>query len=315
LRATLRAAVATIAALAAMMAVATTAVSGTAATIEASASTPSAIGTSTAITTAITAASAIPAAAAAAERPLKAGARAAADTGRVARLKFFARRAAGTRGARFAGEKNFVFCRAGCGGLRGFAFELALALFAVLIVLFVRRLVVFEFDVVTERGDVQRVFMRGIGFSFRDGLPTAYALLAFGFVFAGLAFLVVFFRFFVFVVFRPFFVGFFLFFFEHRAGDDAVDLRDFNNFILLRVDQAGGKRGAFVITEFRAVAILRFVGSRLGVLHCFDFFVVEFGDVLCFSLRLFVDDFRGFRTGSCEEPAGKGTTGAARTGS
>jgi hypothetical protein len=208
--------VAAIAALAAVLAVAAAAMSGTggtAATIETAAPTASTIGTSTAIATTVTAATAISAAAAAAERPLESGAGAAANSGRVAWLKFFARRAAGTWGACFAGEKNFVFGRTGCRDLLRLAFELAIVLlvlivwmlvrvlvgffmvmkfrFTVLVVLFVRRLVVFESDVIAECGDVQRIFMRGIGFGFRDGLRGVYGFLEFGFVrfaFLGFAF-------------------------------------------------------------------------------------------------------------------------------
>jgi hypothetical protein len=168
---------------------AATAVSGTAATIETAASSATAVGTSTAVPT-ITAASAIPTAPAAAERPLEAGARAAADTGRVAWLKFFAGSATGTRSTRFAGEKNFVFCRTGCHDLRGFAFELAVLFvmlagvlvrfvfvmmfgFAVLVVFFVRRLVVFKLNVIAKSGDVQRVFVGRIGCGFCDSLRRA----------------------------------------------------------------------------------------------------------------------------------------------
>src|SRR5205814_933797 len=103
--------------------------------------------------------------------------------------------------------------------------------FTVLVVFIVRRLVVFEIDMVAESGDMQRVFMRGIGFGFRGGLRRANGLPGFGFVrfmFAGLVFL-----------------------------------------------------------------------------------VVEFGDVLCFGLGLFTAGFGGLCAGSCEKPAGKGTTRAA----
>ena len=123
---------AAITALAAVMAMAATAVSGAAATIETAASTASAVGTSTTIPP-ITAATTIPAAAAA-EWALEAGARAAAasDAGRITRLKFLRRSATATRGAGFAGEKNFVFSRAGCRDLRGLAFELAIVVFVML---------------------------------------------------------------------------------------------------------------------------------------------------------------------------------------
>src|SRR5437660_438810 len=193
------------------MTMAATAVSGTAATIETAASTATAIGTSAAIAT-ITAATAIPAAAGA-ERPLEARARAAAatDASRIARLKFFTRSAAATRSAGFAGEKNFVFCRAGCRDLRGLAFELAIVLFVML----------------------TRVLV-GI----------------------------------VFVMFVRFAV-------------------------------------------LGAVAVFGLVASGLSVFHRFDFFFVEFGDVLCFGLGLFTAGFGGLCAGSCEEPAGKGTTRAA----
>src|SRR5579859_2550576 len=111
------------------MAMAATAVSGTAATIETAAPTAAAVGASAAIT----AASTISAASAAAERPLEAGTRATADTGRVSRLKFFARGAAAARSAGFTGEKNFVFRRTGCRDLCGFVFELVVVVFVVLI--------------------------------------------------------------------------------------------------------------------------------------------------------------------------------------
>ena len=328
MRTALRAAVATIAALAALMTMAATAVSGTAATIETAASTASAIGTSTAIA-AITAATAI-SATAATEGALEAGARAAAaaDASRIARLKFLRRSATATRGAGFAGEKNFVFSRAGGRDLRGLAFELAIVAFArmlvgivfvmfvrftVLVVFIVRRLVMFETDMVAESGDMQRVFVRGIGFGFRDGLRRANSLPGFGFVrfmFAGLVFLVVFVRFVLFVVFRLLFVNF-DFFFEDRAAGDSVGVHDLTNLVLLRIDQAGRKSGALVVAELGAVAVFRFVASGLSVFHRFDFFFVEFGDVLCFGLGLFTAGFDGLWTGSSEEPAGKGTTRAA----
>src|SRR5207302_10314608 len=131
----------------------------------------------------------------------------------IARLEFLRRSATATRGAGFAGEKNFVFSRAGCRDLRRLAFELAIVLFVlfarmpvgiifmvfvrftVLVVFFVRRLVVFETEMVAESGDMQRVLVRGVGFRFRDGLRRANSLPGFGFVrfmFAGLVFLVVF---------------------------------------------------------------------------------------------------------------------------
>ena len=322
---------ATIAALAALMTMATTAVSGTAATIETAASPASTIGTSTAIAT-ITAATAI-SAAAAAEWALEAGARAAAaaDASRIARLKFFTRSAAATRSAGFAGEKNFVFGRAGCRDLLWLALELAIVLFVmlagvlvgivfmmfvrftVLVMFIVRRLVVFEIDMVAESGDMQRVLVRRIGFGFRDGLRRANGFPGFGFVrfmFAGLVFLVVFVRFVLFVVFRLFFVDF-DFLFEDRAAGDSIGVHDFANLVLLRIDQAGRKSGALVVAELGTVAVFGFVASGLSVFHRFDFFIVEFGDVLCFGLGLFATDFGGFRTGSSEEPAGKGTTRAA----
>jgi hypothetical protein len=324
LRTALRAAVATIAALAALMTMA-------AATIETAASTASAIGTSTAIAT-ITAATAI-SATAATERPLEAGARAAAapDAGRIARLKFFTRSAAATRSAGFAGEKNFVFGRAGCRDLLRLAFELAIVpfvlfarmpvgiifmvfvRFTVLVVFFVRRLVMFETDMVAESGDMQRVLVRGVGFRFRDGLRRANSLPGFGFVrfmFAGLVFLVVFVRFVLFVVFRLFFVNF-DFFFEDRTAGDSIGLHDCAILVLLRINQAGRKSGALVVAQLGTVAVFGFVAGRLSVFHRFDFFFVEFGDVLCFGLGLFTAGFGGFRTGSSEEPAGKGTTHAA----
>jgi len=331
LRTALRAAVATIAALAAVMTMAATAVTWAAATIETATSTASAIGTSTAIAT-ITAATAI-SAAAAAEWALEAGARAAAaaDASRIARLKFFTRSAAATRSAGFAGEKNFVFGRAGCRDLLWLALELAIVLFVmlagvlvgivfmmfvrftVLVMFIVRRLVVFEIDMVAESGDMQRVLVRRIGFGFRDGLRRANGFPGFGFVrfmFAGLVFLVVFVRFVLFVVFRLFFVNF-DFFFEDRAAGDSVGVHDFANLVLLRIDQAGRKSGALVVAELGAVAVFRFVASGLSVFHRFDFFFVEFGDVLCFGLGLFTAGFDGLWTGSSEEPAGKGTTRAA----
>ena len=327
MRTALRAAVATITALAALMAMAATAVSGAATTIETAASTASAIGTSTAIATATTIS-----AATATEGALEAGARAAAaaDASRIARLKFL-RRSAATRGAGFAGEKNFVFSRAGGRDLRGLAFELAIVVFvmlagmpvgivfvmfvrfAVLVVFFVRRVVVFETDMVAESGDMQGVLVRGIGFGFRDGLRRANSLPGFGFVrfmFAGLVFLVVFVRFVLFVVFRFFFVNF-DFLFEDRAAGDSVGVHDFANLVLLRIDQAGRKSGALVVAELGTVAVFRFVAGGLSVFHRFDFFFVEFGDVLCFGLGLFTAGFGGLWTGSSEEPAGKGTTRAA----
>jgi len=271
LRTALRAAVAAIAARTALMSavMAATAVSGTAATIETAASTASTIGTSTAIAT-ITAATAV-SAAAAAEWALEAGARAAAaaDTSRIARLKFFTRSAAAARSAGFAGEKNFVFGRAGCRDLLRLAFELAIVLFTVLarvpvgivfvmfvrftvlVVFFVRRLAVFEIDMIAESGDMQRVLVRGIGFRFRNGLRRANSFPGFGFVrfmFARLVFLVVFVRFVLFVVFRLFFVDF-DFLFEDRAAGDSVGVHDFANLVLLRINQAGRKSGALVVAE------------------------------------------------------------------
>ena len=323
---------AAIATLSAVMAVTAAAVTWPAATIEAAASTATAIGTSAAIPT-IAAASTIPAASAAAEGPLEARTRAAADTGRVTRLKFFARGATGARRTRFAGEKNFVFRGAGCRDLLRFVFELTVlvfvmlvgfifvmmfgfAVFPMLVVLFVRRLVVFEIDVVAESGDMQRVFVRGIGFRFRDGLRRAHRSAGFGFVrlvLSRLVFLVVFARFLLFVVFRLFFVDF-GFFFEDRSAGDSIGLHDFTDFVLLRIDQAGRKSGALVVTELGTVAVFRFFGSVLSIFHRFDFLFIEFGNVLRFGIGLFADDFRGLRASACEEPAGKGSTGTAWAG-
>jgi hypothetical protein len=46
--------------------------------------------------------------------------------------------------------------------------------FAGLIMIFVRRLVVLEFDVLAEGRDVQSVLVGCVGFSFRDSLRGAY---------------------------------------------------------------------------------------------------------------------------------------------
>src|SRR5256885_8852515 len=149
--------------------------------------------------------------------------------------------------------------------------------FAMLVVFFVRRLVVFETDMVAESGDMQRVFVRGVGFGFRDGLRRANRFPGFGFVrfmFAGFVFLVVFVRFVLFVVFRLFFVDF-DFFFEDRAAGDSIGVHDFANLVLLRIDQAGRKSGALVVAELGTVAVFRFVASGLSVFHRFDFFFVE----------------------------------------
>jgi hypothetical protein len=114
----------------------------------------------------------------------------------------------------------------------------------------------------------------------------------------------------VFGTFLFWFLGFF--FFEDRAAGDTVGLCHFADFVLFRVDQAGGQRAALVFTELGAVAAFCFLGFRLSVFHRFDFFFIELGDVLRFGLGLFAYSFRGFRTGSRQEPARKGTARAAR---
>jgi len=188
---------------------------------------------------------------------------------------------------------------------------------AVLVVIFVRRLVMFYSDMVAECGDVQCVFVRRVGFRFRDGLRRANRFTGFGFVrlvFSGLVFLVVFVGFLMFVVFRLFFFVDFDFLFEDRAAGYSIGLHDFANLILLRIDQTGRKSGAFIVAEFGTVAVFRFFGGGLSIFHCLDFLFVEFGNVLRFGVGLLADDFRGLRTGACEEPARKGTTRTARAG-
>jgi hypothetical protein len=116
----------------------------------------------------------------------------------------------------------------------------------------------------------------------------------------------------VLLTFLLFFLGFF---FEDRATGDSIGLCYFAEFVLLRVNQAGGKRSALVFAEFGPVAVFPFIGSSLSILHGLDFFFVEFGNVLSFGLGLFAFDFGGLGTGSGEEPAGKGGTRAAKGGS
>src|SRR5262249_31291875 len=149
-----------------------------AAAIKSAASTAAAVGTPATISTA----AAIPAAAT--EWPLEAGTSTAADASGVAGRKFLSR--AGMGGASFAGKEDLFFAGAGPSGRNSLRFSFVGMLFGVMIevlflvffaiLFFVFGLVMFEFDVAEGR-DVQRVFVRGICSSFRDGLRSAYDFL------------------------------------------------------------------------------------------------------------------------------------------
>jgi len=117
--------------------------------------------------------------------------------------------------------------------------------FAGLVVIFVRRLmlVMLEFDVIAEGGDVQGVFVGCVGFGFRDGLRSAHDFLDGRLVL--LFVLVGFFSFGEFFFFL--FLCFDFVFFERGAGGEAIGLRFLADFILFCVDQASGEGGALVI--------------------------------------------------------------------
>jgi len=106
----------------------TVSMAGAAATIESAATPTTAIRASTSIATAIATASAIPATAA--EGPLEARTRAAADAGRITLREVFARSAA--RGAGLAREEDLVFPRAGCRDLSRLGFEFLIVMFVML---------------------------------------------------------------------------------------------------------------------------------------------------------------------------------------
>jgi hypothetical protein len=89
------------------------------------------------------------------------------------------------RSPRFAREQDFFFSGSCCGDLLRLrlvflAFFAATELFLLMLATFVVVLfmvlvcwLVFEFDVITERGDVQSIFVSGIRFRFRNCLRRA----------------------------------------------------------------------------------------------------------------------------------------------
>jgi len=220
-----------VAAMAVVLAMA--AVPAAAATVETAAS--AAVAATTIVTTAASAAITP-----AAERPLEARAGVSANAGRLAR-ELALRFVADVRCARFAGEKESALFRRRDRGrdlipfflggfwLVRFGFEF-----------FVHRLGIVD-DVLTKSGDVQRVFVRGIGFRFGNGLRSAYDLLDGRLVgrFLRVFFLVKF----------DFFFVLFDFFLKDAAAGRGVCFNLFADQILLGVDDACGKIGRFVFAE------------------------------------------------------------------
>lgn len=308
--------------LAAVMAVA--AVARTAATIESAASAATAIGASAAITASI-ATSAIPSAiTSTAKRPLETRTSPAANAGRIPRSKFFAR--AAVRSAGFAREEDRIFsssCSSNLGRL-GFVSVAVLALLfvfaiifvpvelfvAMVVVLFVRTFMVLEFDVVAQRSDVKRIFMCGVGFRFGYGLRGADDFLNGRFV--SFVFFALFF--FAEVFFFLFFALFFVFL-EYGATCGAIRASVFTDFVLLCVNQARRESRAFIVAEF--CAVFAFLGASLSFFQLVELFVIEFSDLFRFGsgVKRLTGYFGSFRATTCQQPAGKGTAGTARSSS
>lgn len=272
------------------------------AAIESAATSATAIGASATITATISAATAIPAAAT--EGPLEAGTSATANTSGVARREFLAR--AGMRSASLSREEYF-FCSPRGRNFRGLGFVIVVfvmivfvvfviffvAFFAILFELLMRRLVVFELDMVSEGGDVKCVFVGRIGFRFGDSLWGAYDFLYRGLV----SFIFLFVR--LVRSRKLFFVFFFDFvFFEHGAasGSVGVSFHNFADFVLFGVNKTGGKRGTLFVAQLDAV--FGFVGDGLCFLERFDFFAVQIRFFRCKGFCVFARDFCGFRARS-----------------
>jgi len=102
-------------------------------------------------------------------------------------------------------------------------------------------------DVFAEGRDVQRVFVRGIGFSFGDRLRSACDFLDGWFIGRLIRFL----RFFVieFDFFLVLFHVFFDVFFKKRATGRGIGFDFFADEILLGVNNAVGKNGCFLVTN------------------------------------------------------------------
>ena len=164
-----------------------------------------------------------------------------------------------------------------------------------------------QLDVIAKRGDVKRIFVCCVGFGFSDCLWSAYDFLNGRFV-RFVFMLVVFFR------FVEFFFFAFLFdfiFFEDGAASGSLGSDVLTNFVLLRVNQARRKRGAFFIAQFSAG--FAFLDDNLGVLECFDFFLVKIGFFRFQRFGLFAGYFRRIRAAS-EKPARQRPSRTTRSG-
>lgn len=162
-----------------------------------------------------------------------------------------------------------------------------------------------ELDVIAKRSNVKRIFVRCIGFGFSDRLWRAHDFLNRGLV--RFVFMLV--VFFLFV--ELFFVFLFHFiFFEDGTASGGLGVYVLTNFVLLRVDQARRKCAAFFIAEFRAG--FAFLDDNLGVLECFDFFLVEIGFFRFERLGLFSSYFRRIGAAS-EKPTGQRPARTARS--
>jgi len=106
-----------------------------------------------------------------------------------------------------------------------------LVMFVVVLVVFLMG-VRFEFDVITERRDVQGVFMRCVGFRFGNGLRSTHD-------FFNCRFVSLVFFFIGFVSFGEVLFLFFVFLFEFGFARGTFRGDNFADFILFRVNQAG----------------------------------------------------------------------------
>jgi len=148
---------------------------------------------------------------------------------------------------------------------------------AMVVVFFVRRLVMLESDVVAQRSDVKRIFMRGVGFRFGNSLGSADDFLNgrfVNFVFFALFFFAEAFFFFL-------FFAVFLVFFEYGAACGAVRVSVFTDFVLLCINQARRESGTFIVAKF--CAVFAFLSASLSFFQLVEFFVIEFGDFFRFG--------------------------------
>ncbi len=161
----------------------------------------------------------------------------------------------------------------------------------------------FDFDVFAERGDVQRIFVRGIGFGFCDSLWSAQNFLNSGF-FIGL------FRVFDFPAFFVFFVVVdrFILFFVFKDGPTAcggVGIDFFADQILLGINDAVGENGGFFVADGG-------FGCGGNIAFRVDIGIRRLAHLFLFMERSAFHSFGGISGRAGEQPAGQSAARTAR---